>query len=179
MIQSLWNSFCFIYWQNFLIMLWWQRYFREGVACAGKPRNKSTYWPSGLACFKLRDSCIRTTAIHVSRFFVFWPLVWRVRLCLGYFFVTTQFLHPLWLFTLQAETIFILWRRSKWTGAFYFSLTASFWVPDWLWMLSLFLWQMAWMNRKCPGNACFASQAHLLPFRLSCPWPAGSVYTRS
>ncbi len=26
-------------------------------------RNKSTYWPSGLACFKLRDSCIAKT-IH-------------------------------------------------------------------------------------------------------------------
>ena len=39
----------------------WYNLSREGVASA--KRNKSTSWPKGLACFKLRDSCMRI-AIH-------------------------------------------------------------------------------------------------------------------
>ncbi len=36
----------------------------EGVASVAFQRNKSTYWPFGLACFKLRDSCMLEVAIH-------------------------------------------------------------------------------------------------------------------
>ena len=41
----------------------------EGVASVY--RNKSTYWPSGLACFKLRDSCIVKLYVESVYFYIY------------------------------------------------------------------------------------------------------------
>ena len=52
---------------------YYQQEPHEGVASVY--RSKSTYWPKGLACFKLRDSCIAETIHEVYIFLDIYPSI--------------------------------------------------------------------------------------------------------